>query len=380
MAQVVNPQARIVISGDTDITIEKDDNGKALYLDFIIEKDFEEEPNYCNLNIWGLNPAVRAQIASAANQSAPIEVFLTPSGSEDFVGAFRGEIVYARNRKGNPNYLTYIHAESQKLAHQSIYFEKNYAKGTPIRQIVDDMIKAIGLPSRVVDSASGEVVVIDGKTFTLGGGIPETEILMAESFSGKAFPLLRRYCYDLGLYCYIIDGVLIISSVYNAPNTAVTKIEPRELLSEPEETTREDEELVEQKTVIEVTRLDPLAKIRPRKKRKVKIPLGDGDSVNVTLLPDEDGGGEFAEYETVDVQINGYELEVLMKPGILPDDIVKVNEEEIKDKILRVYRHVMEGNTEDFSEWTSYIGVDAYEESEYGVDSILGQTPGGGPV
>jgi len=359
MARLINPRVEVLVKGDTDIELFADEIGYNVFFEWTIEKHLEEEPNSCELRIFNLNEDTRTKLVAAANQSAPIEVHTTPTGVDSFSTSFVGEISDARNTEMKPGHETYLHCESQKTAHKNIYYERNFDKDTPINTIIDDMVKEIGLPKRVIDSGDETVAVINGKTYQLGSGIPSTGILLAQRFSGPAFPILKRYCYDLGLKPWINDGVLYIGSIYNSNETETILIDPSQMRRAPIETTREDDEMIEQQTVVENLNIDPLRKIRKRKSKTVKK-LGTND---------------YSDFTAVDITIPGFDLHLVNMPSIQPDSLLTVDTDSMRSKILRVVKVNHVGESEFFDEYDTRIECDAFEESEYGVDSVTGQTP-----
>ena len=281
MTQLVNPKIEVRVFGQTEIVI------KDLYMDFEIVKDLEEEPNEATVRVYNRDEDNRRKLTNLADQNAPIEIWATPSGQEELVMAYRGEIDTVTSTPTRPGYETTITCLSGQDNHRARFVDtKTFAQGTAISDIMEFFIDQIGLPRGKVDE------------------LPDTGVLLSQSFSGPAYRLLQRYAFDVGMYAYILDGKLHVTSIYEPPDLTVTTI-PREiLLTAPEATTRQDEQFVEMQTIVESTSIDPFRKKRRRRKRRKKTKvLGEND---------------YVQYEAVDKTIPGMNFQLLLQPQIQP--------------------------------------------------------------
>ena len=339
MARIINPRTAIKFFGVEDFTISKatPSTDKYLYIDRDIRKDFDDEPNEAELVIYNLAESTRKRISDFANQSAPVEIFLTPSGVDELVRAFKGEIDWAGHRSQRPGYETRIACTSQKEQHRARYInQKTFAAGTPASDIITFLINEIGMPS--------ETPVL-----------PSIPILRAESFTGPAFPLLRRYVQYMGLHCFITDGVLRIASVHAPQNPMVYPLAKRLMLEDPEETTRIDLEDVELKINSEFSKKDPKAKRRRKRKTKKSKIVGKSD---------------YVEYEAMDKTIHGVDIEMLCQPDRQPDDVVNLPEyPALASRLFRI-RDVHHYGDNHAVFGTSAFGCDEYEGSL--ADLVLG--------
>lgn len=332
MSKIINPRMAVRIFGVEDLVISKatPSTDDYLYMDFNIQKDFDEEPNEADLTIYNLSETTRKKISDFANQAAPVEIYLTPSGVDELVRAYRGEIDWAGHRSNRPGYETEIHCTSQKEQHRSLFInQKTFPKGTPVAVIVMFLVNEIGMPSELIQ-------------------FPNVPILKAESFTGPAFPLLRRYVQYLGMHCFITDGVLRLASVNAPQNPMVYPLEKRLMLEDPEETTRIDLENVELKMMADLSGKDPLApKRRKRKKKRSKI-IGKSDYIS---------------YEAVDKTIHGVNLEMLCQPDRKPDDVVMLPKyPALAGRFFRVREVHHHGNNYG-GDWTTRMDCDEYEGS-----------------
>lgn len=296
--RIVNPVVTVIFYGSVDTTID------SAYIDFDIEKDLTENENTCSLEIANLNSDFQQKIKIAAQEKAPIEVYLTKGGAEGNKPelAFYGEIESTESEDTFPGSMTYIECSSQRQNHRTFYTEASYLAGTRISEILTDLIEVIGLPR--------------GNSFAL----PQDQIAVGESFEGPAFKILERYAHDLGKYCYIMDGKLFLTDVFNPPRLSTTLITDNMLLGKPVPVVRNDRSLIQKKYNNETGLRIPFeneAKGGKRRKRKRKR-SGRGKS---------DEKKDFIEYEAVDETIRGMDFKVYASAGIKPDDIVQHNED-----------------------------------------------------
>jgi len=325
MANLTNPKIEVTIRGTSDIVIDD------LEMEFDISKDLSKEPNTAELLIYNLGPSLKSQISDAENQEAPIEIRITPNNSTDLVLAYGGEIQNVSNEFLDPGDVTEIYCESQKINHRAFDFDAEYAEGTPKDSIARDLISVIGLPT-------GNIADLDS-----------SGLILSQTFSGPAFPLLERFIYDQGLFAYITDGILHITSIYEPGNFSVFKITPEMILgrSEPRKTIRNDNSFVEMKTHVESTGTDPFAKVRKKKKKDKKAW----------------GSGAYVEYEGVDKAIVGVEIPLLAQPIVNPDQIVNVSWEGYEKKYYRTQSVKHWGESGFFENWTTTINADIYDDT-----------------
>lgn len=325
MSQVKNPRCEIQIIGETTITINdrNEDASKDLYVDFSIDKDIEEEANEAELTIYNLSEKTRKQLVDSTNQSTPIEIYLTPYSSQNHSLVFKGEIETVKNRFDRPGHSTMIVATSQNENHRSFYFDRTYEAGTLIGTIVNDMVDAIGLPR-------GDFATV-----------PTEKLLFAESFSGPAFPILRRYALNFGIYAYIIDGKLNFTDVYEITAPTQFEITSDILLSSPEDTTRIDRQRIDIETSALMRNVSANAKKVSNKKRLKTIRRV--------------GGSEYVNYEAVDKIIEGKDFELFLQPGIDPDTIVEYSNTQYRVQRVSHYGNNYAGD------WITAIETDLYK-------------------
>jgi predicted RNA-binding protein with RPS1 domain len=160
--------------------------------------------------------------------------------------------------------------------------------------------------------------------------------------------MLKKFVYDLGMYCFVNDGVIHISSIYIAQQPTVKEISKTLLLGTPQPTEIQDADDVERRTIMEIVNIDPQKKKRRRKKKaKYEKVVGKSDHVS---------------YEAVDQSILGMDFMLLCQPDSQPDNIVKFPEyEPIKDTLYRarMVRHY--GDNATFDNWSTEIETSVFD-------------------
>lgn len=299
--KVVNPEIEIEIVGvDRTLVVS------GLDVEYDITKDLEQEPNYAQIYIYNLNRSNRDFVIDPSVQECPITVSLSKAGSSTLVKAFSGEIERVSNYRENPGWETILECSTEKEQSQNRHINaKTYKQGTPMSTIAKDLVDAIGLPQY------GSYVV------------PPTPILFSQSFSGPAFPILRRFLWDLGAYAFILDGKLIISDIWEPTNPNVIEIQKSELLSPPIPSQHTEADTVELYTAADMAgKYTPSPFKKTKKKRKKKMTTED--LLTPAAITEDPTLATAMSYEVVDSQVNGMEFELRNNPNIQPDDIVSV--------------------------------------------------------
>jgi hypothetical protein len=338
MTSHINQVIEITIRGDTDIVI-----GTGIEKRFEFTKDMSDEPNEAMVEIHNLNPDTRAAIKSAADKYTPIEIAFSGLGTADPVCAYVGEIESVINRNMRPGFVTEIRALSEKRAHRAAYVtQKTYAAGTAKSDIVKDLTDAIGLP-------------VESDT------IPTVGIMLSHSFSGAAFPILQRFVYDFGMYCFITDGVLRISNVYDPPSPTVVEITPAMLITEPQETTRTNAADTELHTVTDIANLTPFRKKKRRKKSVVKKrELEQKDLLDRNLAEsraENDNG--YVEIDAIDIVVPGVEIECFGIPTLNPDNLITLDKGQTHYRVYLIQTNGADVEGDEFP--TTHIKADRFE-------------------
>jgi hypothetical protein len=120
--------------GDTEIT--------GLDIAFEIEKDENPEPNPCHVEIYNLGPENRALLSKY--KQVPV---LLKAGYQGQVGViFQGDMLRCYHVHENASWKTVLASGEGLLAIQTKRINKSYAKGTPIKTVIGDLARQMGLP------------------------------------------------------------------------------------------------------------------------------------------------------------------------------------------------------------------------------------------
>jgi hypothetical protein len=231
------------------------------------------------------------------------------------------------NEDVHPGTESIIHCVSQKRNHRDFWFQKTYAADTYVDDIINDMLALINLPKGNTWEESTE------------------KIILSKSFAGPAYALLQRFMFDRGMYCYIMDGKIYASLVDVAPSGTLIDCSLYTMRKNPKSITRTARDLVEMKTVIEVTgRIpDAMKKRRVRKSRKKK-------------KTEVYGQNDLVEFEAVDQTLAGMQFAFFLHPEFCPDNMFT------HDGILyRCTSVTHEGNTFG-GNWDTTVDADIYHD------------------
>lgn len=109
---------------------------------FEIEMDLEPGPNPCHIEIFNLGEANRNILTNA--KKAPV---LLKAGYKNQVGViFEGDMISCRHEKSDTSWKTVLTNGDGAVALQTSRLKKSFAKGTPIKTIVDELIKNLSFP------------------------------------------------------------------------------------------------------------------------------------------------------------------------------------------------------------------------------------------
>ena len=181
---------------------------KGLDFDFQVEKNLGEEPNSAAIDIWNLNPANRKILSASKETPAVLEVGYMSSASsgqapEDVSGAenlamlFKGDMHTCVHQRDGTNWKTSLRYGDGKKALLNAKLGKNYAAGTPLREILKDI--------------AGTLVGVDTNDAIDGlvsANLPGLAKSMA--ISGSSLQEMNRLLMGHNLKASIQDGILHI--------------------------------------------------------------------------------------------------------------------------------------------------------------------------
>jgi hypothetical protein len=157
--------------GDTEIT--------GLDIAFEIEKDESPEPNPCHVEIFNLSAEYRSILSKY--QRVPV---LLKAGYKDSVGViFNGDMLRCSHIKEGPTWKTILASGDGVLAIQTKRINKTFSKGTPVKTVIQDLAKQMGLSSNSAFNQLDEMNRLLSKPYMVSGN-PMAEVTRLLSGQG----------------------------------------------------------------------------------------------------------------------------------------------------------------------------------------------------
>jgi len=294
MVNAINPEIRVRVETIFDDVWDSAEEEVRLDIDIEITKDLNGEPNQAVVRIYNLNDDTISVLS--AGGAPNIEVFFNMHGELKLTSCFVGEIANTYTTEEHPGSVTNLICESQRFHSRDKYIKLNYESGTAFSLIVDAMVEAIGLPIQK-------------------GNIPDMNIQSAASFTGPAFLNLQTLLKIAGMFAYIVDGVLFISSVFEPPVSTVVEIKDSFLTQQPQPTTRRDVRNLWYTQSLNNAAAAAAANNFTINKGKVKK-LSKKNAMDKNKV--------VVKVDAVDTDIRGRSIEILGLPNLQPDTIVSI--------------------------------------------------------
>jgi hypothetical protein len=326
MTAVINPEIRVRVETIFDEIWDSAEEDTRLDIDIEISKDLTGEPNQAIVRIHNLNSDTVNILSSGGEPD--IEIFFNMYGAPELVSCFLGEIVNCYTTEESPGSVINLICESQRSHSRDKYIQLSYESGTAFSLIVDAMVNEIGLP---VQSCS----------------IPNRNILSAATFTGPAFLNLREILQTAGLFCYIVDGVLYISSVFEPPLATVVEIKNSMMTEQPQPTTRRDVRDLWYTLSLNSSDAAEAAESFEINRGKVK---------KTSKKKQLDKNKALIQVDAVDTDITGRAVSMLGLPDLQPDTVIQM---EGDDGYYRVQRLTHRGDNHEGI--VTQIQADAFE-------------------
>jgi hypothetical protein len=335
MTNVINPEIRVYVESIDEFW---DSAAETVRLDIELDivKDLHGEPNIATVRIYNLNDST---IQLLSSMWTSIDIGYTLFGQAEPIQCFLGEISEIWSDDLHPGRCTTIVAESQRFHSRDKYIDLSYEATTALSLIVDDLTKEIGLPVQSVP-------------------IPNASIAKAMHLTGPAFLNLQEILKTAlgGMFCYITDGVLYISSVFEPPalaempstddlwlpgddeepaqrntqNATVVFLTQAMMTSKPSQSSRQDVTDLWYTFSLNDDRAAEAADMFEANKSKVK---------KVSKKKVRDANKELAEVDAVSTEIQGIDLETFGIPNLQPDTVIQIEGDEHLYRIQRVNHH-----------------------------------------
>jgi len=110
---------------------------------FEVEKDLSPVPNNCHIDIFNLGPKNRAELSKHRR----IPVTLKAGYKNALALLFKGDLLRCQHLKEGPTWKTSLSLGDALNVIQTKRLKKSYAKGTPLKSVIEDLIKELGLPA-----------------------------------------------------------------------------------------------------------------------------------------------------------------------------------------------------------------------------------------
>jgi hypothetical protein len=308
MISVINPEIRVRVETIFDDVWDSVDEDERLDIEIDnITKDLSGDPNQAVIQIHNLNDDTINILASGGDPA--IEIFYNQYGSTELVLCFAGEIVNCFSASESPGTVTNLICESQTSHSRDRYVKLNYESGTAWSLIISELTDAIGLP---VQSCQ----------------IPDRSILSAVTLTGPAFLNLKELLEVAGMFAYIVDGVLYISSVFEPPDPTVVQITKAIMTEQPQPTSRRDVRdlwyTLSLNNAEAAAQANSFAVNNGKVKRLEKKKLLD---INRALV----------QVDAVDTDIRGRSVSILGIPELQPDTVIQLEDDAGYYRIQRLY-------------------------------------------
>lgn len=344
IARVINPEIRLYVETLFGDTWDSSEEESRLDIELDVTKDLDGEPNICTVRIYNLNDTT-IQLLSA---NVSIDVSFTILGQTDLVQCFLGEVMDVYTDDLHPGRVTTIVAESQRYHSRDKYIDLSYEATTALSAIIDDLVAEIGLPVQSVT-------------------IPDASLAKAMHLTGPAFINLQEILKTAvgGMFAYITDGTLYISSVFEPPAMSETAEGTLDTLS----TSLSDLAMFQSEnptglgggqasTVVQITNAMMTSKPHPTSRQDVTdlwytfalnddraaeaADMFEANSEKVKRVDKKkvrDTNKELIEVDAVNTEIKGIELESFGIPNLQPDTVIQIEGDSKFYRIQRLTHH-----------------------------------------
>jgi hypothetical protein len=161
-------------------------------IEFEIDKDLKGTPNQCKLKIYNLSVASRDLF-----KGSPVKVRLEAGYDNAPRLLFLGDMRFADSDLKGLDWVTTLQLADGGRAYANARVNKSFAKGTPLRTILDSLAKAFGVPLELQSRSSSDLDqrIAAGEVIT-GWAADELERLLLPygfgfSFQNQRLQLLR---------------------------------------------------------------------------------------------------------------------------------------------------------------------------------------------
>ena len=179
--------------GSIDIDARAGVGLNALRVAFSVERDVKRQPNNCEIRVYNLTRAHRAELAKLSS----VRVRLEAGYVGDLGTIFDGDLRTARTRREGPDLVTCASAGDGETQCRIARINRTFAAGTPVDTVLRELGKALG-------AGAGNLEQFHGRHLLNGS----QRISRALTLSGPVYDELEFFCRSCGLRWSVQDSAL----------------------------------------------------------------------------------------------------------------------------------------------------------------------------
>ncbi|WP_245462595.1 phage protein [Rhizobium leguminosarum] len=112
-------------------------------IEFNIDKDTSSSPNSAEITIFNLSESHRNSVGKEFDKITLEAGYIPPEGDGNVGVIFKGAVRDVEHRREGPNILTIISCGDGSKALRRATISKSFPKGTPVKDVVDELAKQI---------------------------------------------------------------------------------------------------------------------------------------------------------------------------------------------------------------------------------------------
>jgi len=284
---------------------------KDLRFSFSIEKTLSETLNTSTIKIYNLAPSSRKLVETPNNAVILKAGYVQDKGALTiFIGIVRRSLTV---REGQ-DWVTELELDDGLIAYRDSKFSTSFSPGTSGIDVLNAVAAKFGLPIG-----------------TLPTGISTKQYPQGFSFVGRVRDAMNKVCNYLGLEWSIQNQTIqILKKGGSRERTAIVLSPTTGMIGSPQ---------LEAKTMS-----DKLAAKQGLTTNSNGVVTKKSDKLTVSNNPPKDR-----------LEVQGYKVETLMQPTMLPGDVVKVEAEGV-DNWFKIEKVTHQGDTHS-KDWTTEISV-----------------------
>lgn len=196
-AQSVAIPQQIFTNSGTTPALEFTCGNNGFDCQFDVHKDLTGKPNKATIQLFNLNSDHRSALSERAAKG-PMRVRVDAGYEDGTARIFEGDLRTLYHDRHKADFITYFETGDGDKTVQTSRVFRSWGPGTPVTQVIRDVVTATGLGQGNFDSVASELLLEGlGRTFSQGTVV-----------AGKSFDALERICRSAGISWSIQDGTL----------------------------------------------------------------------------------------------------------------------------------------------------------------------------